>query len=59
MPTAPPDLSSCQSCGRPVPPSNNPDFANWIVTKDERGRARGMLCPACQEKAGEESEATG
>jgi hypothetical protein len=44
-----------------VPPSNNPDFANWLVTKDERGRPRGMLCPACQEKAGdnEESEATG
>lgn len=61
MATAPPDLSACQSCGRPVPPSNNPDFAKWIVTKDERGRARGMLCPACQEKAdaGEESEATG
>ena len=61
MATAPPDLSSCQECRRPVPASNNPDFANWLVTKDERGRPRGMLCPACQEKAGdkEESEATG
>jgi len=44
-----------------VPPSNNPEFAQWLVTKDERGRVKGMLCPACQEKAAAEegSEATG
>jgi hypothetical protein len=44
-----------------VPPSNHPDFPKWLVTKDERGRPRGMMCPACQEKlgAGEASEATG
>lgn len=61
MPTAPPDLSACQDCGRAVPPSNHPDFANWLVTKDERGRVKGMLCPTCQAKeaGGEESSATG
>jgi len=60
MQTAPPDLSTCQDCGRAVPPSNHPEFPNWLVTKDERGRVKGMLCPACQEKAagGEESSAT-
>ncbi len=44
-----------------MPPSNHPDFANWLVTKNERGRVKGMLCPACQAKAGnaEDSSATG
>jgi len=61
MSPAPPDLSTCQDCGRAVPPSNHPEFAEWLVTKDERGRVKGMLCPACQEKAAAEegSEATG
>ena len=35
-----------------MPPSNHPEFPEWVVTKDERGRPRGMLCPACQEKTG-------
>ena len=53
-PPRPPDLSACQDCGRTVPPSNHPEFPEWEVTKDERGRARGMLCPACQAKAASE-----
>lgn len=48
---APPDLSTCQECGRPVPPSNDPEFAKWEVAKDERGKVSGMLCPTCQAKA--------
>ncbi len=61
MQAAPPDLSTCQDCGRPVPPTNHPEFSSWLVAKDERGRVKGMLCPACQAKApsGEESSATG
>ena len=34
-----------------MPPTTDPDFANWAVAKDERGRVSGMLCPSCQEKA--------
>jgi DNA-directed RNA polymerase subunit RPC12/RpoP len=43
------DLSSCDRCGRAVPPSNNPEFASWTVVKDEETkRVAGMRCPACQ-----------
>ena len=48
MNTAPPDLSTCQQCGRAVPPANNPEFAKWEVAKNEDGKVSGMLCPACQ-----------
>ena len=44
----PPDLSRCANCGRPVPPSTRPQFADWEVVKDENGRVSGMLCPECQ-----------
>lgn len=44
---APADLSRCDSCGRPVPPSNRPEFAAWTVVKDDDGRASGMRCPSC------------
>lgn len=43
---APADLSRCDSCGRPVPPSNRPEFAAWTVVKDD-GRVSGMRCPSC------------
>lgn len=56
MPAPPADLSRCHQCGRPVPPSNRPEFASWIVVKDDSGRVSGMLCPACQ-AAGEQSTA--
>ncbi len=48
MDTPPPDLSTCQRCGRAVPPANHPSFAEWEVAKDEDGKVTGMLCPACQ-----------
>jgi hypothetical protein len=51
---APPDLSTCQKCGRAVPPANNPEFPKWETAKNEDGKVTGMLCPACQ--AGEPSE---
>lgn len=45
----PADLSTCDRCGRPVPPSNHPEFASWQVVKDEETRrVSGMRCPACQ-----------
>ena len=44
---APADLSRCARCGRPVPPSNHPQFAEWEVVKED-GRVTGMHCPACQ-----------
>lgn len=44
---APADLSTCDRCGRPVPPSNRADFADWEIVKDG-GRVAGMRCPACQ-----------
>ena len=47
---APADLSKCAKCGRPVPPSNRPEFASWVVVKDG-GRVAGMLCPSCQADA--------
>ena len=46
--SVPPDLSRCLRCGRPVPPSNRPQFADWKVVKDDDGRVSGMLCPECQ-----------
>ena len=46
--SVPPDLSRCARCGRPVPPSNRLEFADWIVEKNEDGRVAGMLCPACK-----------
>jgi len=45
---APPDLSVCKSCGRAVPPSTDPEFAEWTVVKSDTGKVAGMLCPACQ-----------
>ena len=44
---APADLSKCNRCGRPVPPSNRPEFAEWTVVKED-GRVAGMRCPSCQ-----------
>ena len=53
----PADLSRCDTCGRPVPPSNRPEFAEWMVVKQEGGRGvTGMRCPACQ-AAGTQSAA--
>lgn len=46
MPIA--DLSTCDSCRRPTPPSNNAEFASWTVVKDEAGKVTGMRCPSCQ-----------
>lgn len=51
-PPVPPDLSTCDVCGRPVPPANHPEFANWTVTKTDSGRVGGMRCPQCQERVG-------
>ena len=53
---APADLSRCDTCGRPVPPSNRPEFAEWTVVKAD-GRVSGMRCPSCQ-AAGDENAAT-
>jgi hypothetical protein len=58
MDEAPPDLSTCQSCGRAVPPANNPEFARWEVTKNEAGKVSGMLCPNCQAAAGSQQDET-
>ncbi len=44
---APADLSTCDRCRRPVPPSNHADFPNWTVVKDD-GKVAGMRCPTCQ-----------
>ena len=45
----PPDLSTCDTCRRPVPPTTHPEFAKWSVAKDEEtGRVTGMRCPQCQ-----------
>lgn len=41
------DLSTCDRCGRPLPPSTSPDFPKWLVVKDD-GAVKGMRCPACQ-----------
>ncbi len=51
---APADLSTCCNCGRAVPPATNPDFANWVVVKNDAGKVRGMACPAC--KAAEQAK---
>jgi hypothetical protein len=48
MAAAPPDLSTCERCHRPVPPTTSPEFAHWTVVKAENGRVRGMRCPNCQ-----------
>ena len=45
---APADLSTCERCRRPTPPSNRPEFAHWQVVKDETGKVIGMRCPNCQ-----------
>ena len=45
---APADLSTCDRCGRPVPPSNRLEFADWQVVKDDTRRVLGMRCPGCQ-----------
>lgn len=45
---APPDLSKCERCGRPLPPSNHPDFSRWTTAKNDTGRVSGMRCPGCQ-----------
>ncbi len=51
---APPDLSTCDQCRRPTPPSTNPDFANWEVVRNDAGKVSGMRCPTCQAaRAGE------
>ncbi len=42
------DLSTCDRCGRPVPPSNRPEFADWQVVKSDAGKVAGMRCPDCQ-----------
>jgi len=42
------DLSVCDRCRRPAPPSTDPGFADWEVVKDEDGKVSGMRCPACQ-----------
>jgi hypothetical protein len=54
MSTPPRDLSTCDRCGRRVPPTTDPRFASWTVVKDGN-RVLGMRCPACQ--AADESEA--
>lgn len=54
---APADLSRCDTCARPVPPSNRPEFAEWTVVKEDR-RVTGMRCPGCQQAAGDEDAAT-
>ena len=51
-PPPPPDLSTCDTCRRPVPPTTNPDFANWTVAKNDSGRVSGMRCPQCQARVG-------
>jgi len=50
----PPDLSRCAGCGRPVPASNHPDFANWTIAKDDAKKVSGMRCPSCQAAQGAE-----
>lgn len=45
---APPDLSRCERCGRPLPPSTHPEFSQWAIAKDDAGRVTGMRCPRCQ-----------
>jgi hypothetical protein len=50
------DLSSCDRCGRPVPPSNRPEFAEWQVVKNDAGRVAGMRCPQCQAAAAPPAE---
>lgn len=57
MAAPPADLSRCATCGRPVPPSNRPEFADWIVVKDEDNRVSGMRCPACQAAAASGADA--
>lgn len=47
------DLSRCDRCGRPMPPSNRPEFAEWEVVKDDAGKVLGMRCPRCQAAAAE------
>lgn len=38
-----------------MPPSNHPEFAEWLVVKDDSGKVSGMRCPRCQAaEAGEE-----
>ncbi len=53
---APADLSKCDRCGRPVPPSNRSEFASWTVVNDADGRVRGMRCPGCQAEAAKPDE---
>lgn len=52
----PADLSTCDRCGRPVPPSNRAEFAEWQVVKDDAGKVSGMRCPACQAAAASSSD---
>lgn len=59
MATAPPDLSTCERCRRPVPPTTSPEFAQWTVVKADNGRVRGMRCPNCQAQADSESSEEG
>lgn len=54
MPAPPADLSTCDTCRRPTPPSNRPEFAEWEVIKNDEGRITGMRCPACQAAQGDE-----
>ena len=42
------DLSTCDRCGRPLPASNRPEFAEWRVIKGDDGTVVGMRCPRCQ-----------
>lgn len=51
MAAPPADLSICDQCKRPVPPSNHPQFARWKVVKNDAGRVAGMRCPDCMAKA--------
>ena len=55
-PPVPPDLSTCDTCRRPVPPTTNPDFANWTVVKNDQGRVSGMGCPQCRERTETDGE---
>lgn len=42
------DLSTCDRCGRPMPASNNPEFPEWQVVKNDAGAVCGMRCPRCK-----------
>ncbi len=53
------DLSTCHRCGRPVPPSNRPEFADWKATESDAGTISGMCCPRCQAATAESADGAG